>query len=176
MRPLGNWEMIDFSPASVHLPFLHETASSGLRQMREFEENFFASVVEVASNTDSRRNGLSAYCLDKNLKVASTSIFDVNSLVFSEMFIMGTAYQIYMADKVAETRIKKDIVEFDLKYPKIVKRAGKRYGEILDLALRYRKDTEFFLEKKDYITAFGAINYGFGLMDAVEKIVEIEKR
>ncbi|PIU81411.1 DUF357 domain-containing protein [Candidatus Micrarchaeota archaeon CG06_land_8_20_14_3_00_50_6] len=72
--------------------------------------------------------------------------------------------------------MKKDIVEFDLKYPKIVKRAGKRYGEILDLALRYRKDTEFFLEKKDYITAFGAINYGFGLMDAVEKIVEIEKR
>lgn len=77
-----------------------------------------------------------------------------------------------MGDNVSEVRIKKDIVEFDLKYPKLAKRAGKKYAEILDLALRYRKDTEFFLGKKDYVTAFGAINYGFGLLDAVEKIIK----
>ncbi len=38
---------------------------------------------------------------------------------------------------------------------------------VLDLASRYCEDTKYFLEKKDYVTAFGAINYAHGLLDAL---------
>lgn len=40
-------------------------------------------------------------------------------------------------------------------------------AHILDLASRYCEDTKYFLEKKDYVTAFGAINYAHGLLDAL---------
>ena len=72
-------------------------------------------------------------------------------------------------------RVGKDLEEFDAKYPWIAKLARAEHREILDLALRYRKDTEFFLGKGDLITAFGAINYGFGLLDAVEKMFDKKK-
>jgi len=42
-------------------------------------------------------------------------------------------------------------------------------GHILDLASQYCEDTKYFLEKKDYVTAFGAINYAHGLIDAFRK-------
>ena len=42
-------------------------------------------------------------------------------------------------------------------------------SHILDLAERYCEDTRFFLEKKDYVTAFGSINYAHGLIDAFRK-------
>ena len=40
-------------------------------------------------------------------------------------------------------------------------------AHILDLASRYCEDTKYFLEKKDYVTAFGAINYAHGLLDTL---------
>lgn len=42
-------------------------------------------------------------------------------------------------------------------------------AHVLDLAARYCEDTKYFLEKKDYVTAFGAINYAHGLIDAFRK-------
>lgn len=42
-------------------------------------------------------------------------------------------------------------------------------AHILDLAAQYCEDTKYFLEKKDYVTAFGAINYAHGLIDAFRK-------
>jgi len=42
-------------------------------------------------------------------------------------------------------------------------------SEVIDVAKRYCEDTKFFLEKKDYVTAFGAINYAHGLIDAWRK-------
>lgn len=42
-------------------------------------------------------------------------------------------------------------------------------AHVLDLASRYCEDTKYFLEKKDYVTAFGAINYAHGLIDAFRK-------
>lgn len=40
---------------------------------------------------------------------------------------------------------------------------------ILELAKSYCIDASYFLEKKDYITAFGCINYAHGLLDAFRK-------
>ena len=48
-------------------------------------------------------------------------------------------------------------------------------AHILDLATQYCEDTKYFLEKKDYVTAFGAINYAHGLIDAFRKADEGEK-
>jgi hypothetical protein len=41
--------------------------------------------------------------------------------------------------------------------------------DVLDLARRYCEDTKYFLGKKDYVTAFGCINYAHGLIDAHRK-------
>jgi len=51
---------------------------------------------------------------------------------------------------------------------KEVKRTAEN-AHILDLAAQYCEDTKYFLEKKDYVTAFGAINYAHGLIDAFRK-------
>jgi len=62
-------------------------------------------------------------------------------------------------------RIEEDIIQF-YESVKDVKGAG----EIVELATRYCKDAEFYVKKKDYVTAFGCINYAHGLIDAVKKL------
>jgi len=42
-------------------------------------------------------------------------------------------------------------------------------GDVVEMARQYCKDTEYFLERKDYVTAFGCINYAHGLIDAYRK-------
>jgi len=49
-----------------------------------------------------------------------------------------------------------------------VKETGEN-AYVLQLARQYCEDTKYFLEKKDYVTAFGAINYAHGLIDAFRK-------
>ena len=39
----------------------------------------------------------------------------------------------------------------------------------IELATQYYEDTKYYLEKKDYFTAFGCINYAHGLLDAIIK-------
>ena len=39
----------------------------------------------------------------------------------------------------------------------------------IELATQYCEDTKYYLEKKDYFTAFGCINYAHGLLDAIIK-------
>ncbi len=41
---------------------------------------------------------------------------------------------------------------------------------IVDLAKMYASDTEAWIKKKDYVTAFSSIEYAHGLLDAVLKI------
>ena len=41
--------------------------------------------------------------------------------------------------------------------------------KILELATQYYEDAKYYLGKKDYFTAFGCINYGHGLLDAILK-------
>jgi len=42
-------------------------------------------------------------------------------------------------------------------------------ADVVELAGQYCEDTKYFLEKKDYVTAFGCINYAHGLIDAYRK-------
>lgn len=64
-------------------------------------------------------------------------------------------------------RIESDIRQFygNVKEVKVGK--GNEYA--VSLARQYCEDTKYFLEKKDYVTAFGAINYAHGLIDAFRK-------
>jgi hypothetical protein len=67
-----------------------------------------------------------------------------------------------------EKRIMDDIRMLD---ENLKKAAGKdeKTARILDLAKRYRDDAEYYLKKKDYVTAFGCINYAHGMLDALIK-------
>jgi hypothetical protein len=64
-------------------------------------------------------------------------------------------------------RIESDIVQFHQNAKEVeITPANK---EVIELARQYCEDTKYFLEKKDYVTAFGAINYAHGLIDAFRK-------
>lgn len=69
-----------------------------------------------------------------------------------------------------KTRIKKDIIMFEDNV-KIIKEKNMD-NKILDLAKQYYEDSKYYLEKKDYFTAFGCINYGHGLLDALIKFLK----
>jgi hypothetical protein len=50
----------------------------------------------------------------------------------------------------------------------------KKDGSLLEdkrviLGLQYYEDAKYYFKKKDFFTAFGCINYGHGLLDAVLK-------
>jgi uncharacterized protein len=66
-----------------------------------------------------------------------------------------------------EARCVSDIEQFYTNVKEIEE--NENNSHILDLARRYCEDTKFFLEKKDYVTAFGSINYAHGLIDAFRK-------
>ena len=72
-----------------------------------------------------------------------------------------------MAEKI---RIQKDITMFEENLKKIKKvTINKQQSKIVELASQYYEDSKYYLEKKDYFTAFGCINYAHGLLDAVIK-------
>jgi hypothetical protein len=67
-------------------------------------------------------------------------------------------------------RIEKDIVMFKENYSKIKQRdLHKAQKKIIELASQYYKDSQYYLEKKDFFTAFGCINYAHGLLDSIIK-------
>ena len=69
-----------------------------------------------------------------------------------------------------KTRIKKDIVMFEENLQKMQQRGiDGEQNKIVELASQYYEDTKYYLEKKDYFTAFGCINYAHGLLDGVIK-------
>jgi len=45
----------------------------------------------------------------------------------------------------------------------------KNNQKIIELATQYFEDSKYYLEKKDFFTAFGCINYAHGLLDAIIK-------
>lgn len=68
------------------------------------------------------------------------------------------------------TRIQKDIVMFKENLQRIDgKKLGNRKKKIVELATQYYNDAQYYLTKKDYLTAFGCINYAHGLLDAIIK-------
>ncbi|MGC9517565.1 MAG: DUF357 domain-containing protein [Methanomicrobiales archaeon] len=70
-----------------------------------------------------------------------------------------------------EERIKKDIDLFGKNLNEIegIKFTEKE-KEIIERAENYNSDTEYYLDKKDYITSFGCITYAHGLLDAIRLI------
>jgi len=69
-----------------------------------------------------------------------------------------------------KTRIEKDIVMFEENLKKLnLKDEKLTQSKIVELATQYYEDSKYYLEKKDYFTAFGCINYGHGLLDAILK-------
>ena len=67
-------------------------------------------------------------------------------------------------------RIEKDIVMFEENLQKIKDENIKIQKEkVLELATQYYEDSKYYLEKKDYFTAFGCINYAHGLLDSMIK-------
>ena len=67
-----------------------------------------------------------------------------------------------------EKRIKKDITSFEKNYRDITD------SEVLTMAKRYYEDAKYYLQKKDWFTAFGCINYAHGMIDAI-KVHTLEK-
>jgi len=65
------------------------------------------------------------------------------------------------------TRIEKDIIMFEENIQDA--NMEEEQKKIVELANQYCEDTKYYLEKKDYFTAFGCINYAHGLLDSVIK-------
>ena len=69
-----------------------------------------------------------------------------------------------------KTRIKKDIAMFEENLQKIKQRdIDDIHKKIIELACQYYTDSKYYLEKKNYFTTFGCINYAHGLLDAILK-------
>ena len=60
-------------------------------------------------------------------------------------------------------RIIKDIRLFETHVSGITEKATKP----VEWARQYYQDAKYYMEKKDYFTAFGCINYAHGLLDAI---------
>ena len=65
-------------------------------------------------------------------------------------------------------RIKKDLELFakNIKEIESIKLHAEE-KKIVKMAQNYTADTGYYLEKKEYLTAFGCITYAHGLLDAV---------
>lgn len=69
-----------------------------------------------------------------------------------------------------QTRIKKDIVMFEENITKIEDiDLTSSQQKTVELASQYYEDSKYYLEKKDFFTSFGCINYAHGLLDAIIK-------
>ncbi len=69
-----------------------------------------------------------------------------------------------------KTRIEKDIVMFEENIQKIKQEdINDTQRKTIELASQYYEDSKYYLEKKDFFTAFGCINYAHGLLDAILK-------
>ena len=70
-----------------------------------------------------------------------------------------------------KTRIEKDIVMFEENLFKLYnKKLSEAKEKTVELAKQYYKDSKYYLEKKNYFTAFGCINYAHGLLDSILKL------
>lgn len=65
-------------------------------------------------------------------------------------------------------RIEKDLKLFskNIKEVESIKVSAKE-EKIIKMAQNYRDDTQYYLDKKDFLTSFGCITYAHGLLDAI---------
>jgi hypothetical protein len=71
------------------------------------------------------------------------------------------------AKKDDRKRILSDIEQFYSNVKEV--KTTPQNSEAVELAKKYCEDAKYFLEKKDYVTAFGCINYAHGLLDALRQ-------
>ena len=70
-------------------------------------------------------------------------------------------------NKSEAERIESDIIQFHENVLEV--KITDETRDVVELARQYCEDTQYFLGKKDYVTAFGCINYAHGLIDAIRK-------
>jgi len=71
-----------------------------------------------------------------------------------------------------KTRIEKDVVIFEKNLLLLEeKKLTESQQKTVELAKQYHKDSKYYLEKKDFFTAFGCINYAHGLLDSIIKFI-----
>ena len=69
-----------------------------------------------------------------------------------------------------KTRIEKDIAMFEENLSQLDNLdLTDSQKKTVELAKQYYEDSKYYLEKEDFFTAFGCINYGHGLLDAIIK-------
>jgi uncharacterized protein len=74
----------------------------------------------------------------------------------------------------AVERIEKDIELFAKNIKEIESiKLHEEEGRVVEMAKNYWKDTDYYLEKKDYLTSFGCITYAHGLLDAIRLLHEL---
>jgi hypothetical protein len=74
----------------------------------------------------------------------------------------------------AVERIEKDIELFAKNIKEIESiKLHKEECKVVEMARNYRKDTDYYLGKKDYLTSFGCITYAHGLLDAIRLLHEL---
>jgi len=66
-------------------------------------------------------------------------------------------------------RIQSDIEQFDANVKRFRYARGRK-KELIEQAKRYCEDAKYYLKKKDYVSAFGCINYAHGLLDALKHL------
>jgi uncharacterized protein len=70
------------------------------------------------------------------------------------------------------TRIQKDLKMFKDNLKKLQQQNISALQQPqIKMAVDYYNDAKYYLEKKDYFTAFGCINYGHGLLDSIFKFI-----
>ena len=80
---------------------------------------------------------------------------------------MDSGKKVAGAAKGERERIESDVAQFRRNVLEV--RETRDNAGVVGLARRYCDDTEYFLKKKDYVTAFGCINYAHGLLDALRR-------
>ena len=68
-----------------------------------------------------------------------------------------------------KTRIQKDIEMFKVNLEELKKKKLIYDSKVVELATQYYTDSIYYFDKNDFFTAFGCINYGHGLLDAIIK-------
>jgi len=73
-----------------------------------------------------------------------------------------------MINTITDEKLKKyfDVTSRALKKVKIVAAHKKQAEDALDMAKRYYEDAKHFKDKGDIVTAFAALNYAHGWLDA----------
>jgi len=79
-----------------------------------------------------------------------------------------------MAKEIEESKLKRYFEITKKALEKASKAVSKKHEkeamQILDMALRYYKDAQWFEKRGDFVNAFAAINYAHGWLDAGSKL------